>query len=89
MSKVIRSYRLISDVLHCNVDFFPDDADFIDDHHWTATGPDFRTIHISAIVGPSATRKDDLKVDSVNCPRSLVFDEVIRFCQTIKQMYQL
>lgn len=89
MSKVIRSYRLIGDVLHCNVDFLPDDVDFIDDHNWSATGPDLRMIHLSAIVGPSSSRKDDFKVDSMNCSRSLVFDEIQRFCQTIKHMYDL
>lgn len=89
MSKVIRSYQLIRDVLHCQVDFLPVDADYQDDEHWIASGPEFRQIHLSAIVGPSARRRDDFKASSINCPRSLIFNEIALFCQTIKQMYQL
>lgn len=87
--KVIRSYRLSRDVLYCDVFFLPSDAEYIDDEHWTASGPEFRQLTLSAIVGPSSSRLDDLKVQSSNCSRSVIIDETILFCQTIKQMYQL
>lgn len=87
--KVVRSYRLAQDVLYCRVDFIPDDADFEDDNHWTVSGPDYAYLSMSAIVGPSSRRLLDFKVESSNCSRSVLLDEVIRFCQTLKQMYQL
>lgn len=89
MNKVVRSYRLSRDVLYCRVDFLPDSADFVDENHWSASGPEYRFVVLSAIVGPSANRTHDLKVYSMNCPRSLVFEETVTFCQTIQQMYQL
>lgn len=87
--KVIRSYRLVQDVLYCRVDFLPEDADFQDENHWSATGPEYCYLTLSAVVGPSSRRLLDFKVESSNCSRSLLLDEIVRFCQTLKQMYQL
>lgn len=89
MPKVIRTYRIVRDVLYCDINVLPDDSDFVDDFHWTASGPDFKQISLSAVVGPSSNRQLDLKVSSLNCSRSLLLDEIIRFCSTIKQMYEL
>lgn len=85
--KVIRSYQIVRDVLYCNVDFVSDFADFEDDRHFS--DPAYQNVKLSCIVGPSARRMDDFKVSSMNCPRQVVLDETIRFCQTLKQMYQL
>lgn len=85
--KVIRTYKLIKDVLYCNVDILSDQVDFQDELHWT--DPDYRGVQLSAIVGPSATRKDDLKVNALRCSRSFLFEEIIRFCNVIKSMYEL
>lgn len=79
---VLRTYTLSGDVLKCVVDFPEMDGML---PYYEASG----SIRLSMIVGPSARQKDDLKVYSVGCSRSVVLDEIIRFVQIVKQMYQL
>lgn len=81
--KVLRSYQLSGDILRCYVDYPINEEQEL---------PPFECsgfINLSAIVGPSAKRKDDITVHAVGVSRSVMLDEVIHFVQTIKQMYSL
>lgn len=87
--KVVRSYKLVRDVLYCDVDFL-DDSSEDDIPEWMSfPSPVSYSLSLSCIVGPSARRQDDFKVVSKNCPRSVLLNEIILFTQTVKQMYQL
>lgn len=81
--KVVRSYKLSGDVLRCYVTF-PVDPDS-DLPPYEVSG----LIQLTAVVGPDARLKDDLRVWSSGCSRSVLLSEIIRFCETIQKMYQL
>lgn len=81
--KAIREYALQDDVLSCKVSFGVDDDGYL-------CPPS--TMCISSKVGPDASEDQVFfRVDHVDgdLSPSVIIAEVQRFCQTLKQMYDL
>lgn len=83
--KTIREYKLRKDVLTCESTVFAESED--ESVPWL--GDYCYYVVMSAKVGPRADNLNDLQVRSKDAPRSFILNEVIRFCQTLKNMYDL
>lgn len=83
--RYVRDYKLRKDILTCEVFGYTDlDEDSVP---WLQEMSYY--VVLSAKVGPRAVNLNDIQVRSKDAPRVFILDETIRFCQTLKTMYEL
>lgn len=83
--RIFREYKLRKDVLTCESSVFPD----VEEDQVPWLGDLAYYVAISAKVGPRAVNLNDIQVRSKDAPRAFILNETIRFCQTLKNMYDL